>query len=63
MIEILSAGALFFAGHVASEAVIDRIPQLRAVCRGKTQENTALIIRETVAETIREEMGGTTKKN
>jgi len=54
MLEILSLGVAFFAGHVASEAIVDRVPQLRAVCRGITQMDTASIIKDYVSEAVRE---------
>jgi len=40
--------------HVASEAIVDRVPQLRAVCRGITQMDTASIIKDYVSEAVRE---------
>lgn len=52
----IAAGyGILFAAHAVNEAIVDRVPLLRNVCRGETQKSIASVVANSVSDTIKDE--------
>ena len=53
---------ILFAAHVVNEAIVDRVPLLRNVCRGETQKSAASVVANSVSDTIKDNSRSSTRR-